>query len=165
MSDIPPEEFRNIEDMLKKILTQAFGTSQMKPGLVGVNIIVAGGLPGGPGGSVQNPGRDIEHPEIEITEWDGRLIVTCELRGLSDENVKVALAEGALHIIGFDGKIRYRNSAPIPPVVEASCTRTFENGVLELTYLLRHDQGHHQDAEPVSDTLSTSGEDSSSPLA
>jgi len=56
---------------------------------------------------------------------------------LYDEHINVAIAENTLHIIGFDGKIRYRSSAPLPPVIESSCIRTFRNGILELVYLAR----------------------------
>jgi HSP20 family molecular chaperone IbpA len=138
MNDTPPEDFKNMEDILRKILSQAFGSGQLRPGMIGVNIIMAGNLPPGfpfPGGS--GPGHDIEHPPIEVIEWDGRVIATCELRGLYDEHINVAIAENTLHIIGFDGKIRYRSSAPLPPVVESSCIRTFRNGILELVYLAR----------------------------
>ncbi|MBP9007765.1 MAG: Hsp20/alpha crystallin family protein [Methanospirillum sp.] len=127
-----------MEDILRKILSQAFGSGQLRPGMIGVNIIMAGNLPPGfpfPGGS--GPGHDIQHPPIEVIEWDDRVIATCELRGLFDEHINVAIADNTLHIIGFDGKIRYRSSAPLPPVVESSCIRTFRNGILELVYLAR----------------------------
>jgi len=138
MNDTPPEDFKNMEDILRKILSQAFGSGQLRPGMIGVNIIMAGNLPPGfpfPGGS--GPGHDIQHPPIEVIEWDDRVIATCELRGLFDEHINVAIADNTLHIIGFDGKIRYRSSAPLPPVVESSCIRTFRNGILELVYLAR----------------------------
>ncbi|QXO95072.1 Hsp20/alpha crystallin family protein [Methanospirillum purgamenti] len=138
MNDSPPEDFRNMEDILRKILSQAFGQGQIRPGVIGVNIIMAGNLPPGfpfPGGS--GPGHDIEHPPIEVIEWDDRVIATCELKGLFDEQINVAISENTLHIIGFDGKTRYRSSAPLPPVVESSCVRTFRNGILELVYLMR----------------------------
>ncbi len=138
MNDTPPEDFKNMEDILRKILSQAFGTGQIRPGVIGVNIIMAGNLPPGfpfPGSS--GPGHDVEHPPIEVVEWNDRVYVTCELRGLYDEHINVAIAENTLHIIGFDGKIRYRSSAPLPPVIESSCIRTFRNGILELVYLAR----------------------------
>ena len=45
MNDSPPEDFRNMEDILRKILSQAFGQGQIRPGVIGVNIIMAGNLP------------------------------------------------------------------------------------------------------------------------
>lgn len=138
MNDSPPEDFRNMEDILRKILSQAFAGGQMRPGMIGVNIIMAGNLPPGfPFSGGSGPGHDAEHPPIEIVEWDDQVIVTCEMRGLFDEHINVAIAENTLHIIGFDGKTRYRSSAPLPPVVESSCIRSFRNGVLELVYLAR----------------------------
>lgn len=136
MSDTPPEEFRNIEDLLRKILGQTLGSGQIRPGVIGVNIILAGGMPPGfPGGSGGGgPGRDVEHPEIEVIEWDGNVMATCEMKGLSNEHVSVAFQEDTLHIIGYDGTTRYRSSVVLPPVVQSTCNRTFYNGVLELTW-------------------------------
>jgi hypothetical protein len=136
MSDTPPEEFKNMEDLLRRILSQALGSGQIRPGVIGVNIIMAGGIPPGfPGGSGGGgPNHDVEHPEIEVTEWDGKVMATCELKGLSNEHISIAFQEKTLHIIGYDGITRYRSSAELPPVVEASCNRTFQNGVLELTW-------------------------------
>jgi len=154
MNDKPPEDFRNMEDILRKILSQAFGHGQIRPGMIGVNIIMAGNLPPGfpfPGGA--GPGHDIEHPPIEVIEWDERVTATCELKGLFDEHINVAIAENTLHIIGFDGKIRYRSSAPLPPVVESSCVRTFHNGILELVYMVRISEQMEQttpNEEPIS---------------
>ncbi len=139
MSDTPPEEFKNIEELLRKVLGQTFGTGQVRPGVIGVNIILAGGMPPGfPGGNGGGgPGRDVEHPEIEVIEWDGRVMATCEMKGLSNEHVSIAFQDSTLHIIGYDGTTRYRSSAVLPPVIESTCNRTFQNGVLELTWLIR----------------------------
>lgn len=137
MSDTPPEEFKNIEDLLRKVLSQTLGPGQLRPGMIGVNIILAGGIPpgfpGGHGGG--GPGHDVEHPDIEVIEWDGRVMATCELKGLSNEHISIAFQENTLHIIGYDGVTRYRSSVELPPVIESSGTRTFQNGVLELTWL------------------------------
>lgn len=137
MSDTPPEEFKNMEDLLRRVLSQALGPGQLRPGVIGVNIIVAGGMPPGfPGGfGGGGPGRDVEHPVIEVSEWDGKVMATCELRGLSNEHISIAFQDKTLHIIGYDGTTRYRSSAELPPVIESSCNRTFQNGVLELTWL------------------------------
>jgi len=137
MSDTPPEEFRNIEDLLRRVLSQALGPGQLRPGVIGVNIIVAGGIPPGfPGGfGGGGPGRDVEHPDIEVIEWDGRVMATCELKGLQNEHISIAFQDKTLHIIGYDGTTRYRSSAELPPVIESSCNRTFQNGVLELSWL------------------------------
>jgi HSP20 family molecular chaperone IbpA len=138
MNDKPPEDFKNMEDIFRKILSQAFGNGQLRPGMIGVNIIVAGNLPPGfPFSGGTGPGHDAEHPPIEIVEWDDQVIATCEMRGLFDEHINVALSEDTIHIIGFDGKTRYRSSAALPPVVESSCIRTFRNGILELVYLAK----------------------------
>lgn len=151
MSDTPPEDFKNIEEILKKILSQAFGASQGRSGIIGVNIILAGGFPPGFSGTA-GPNRDVEQPEIELTEWDNKITATCEMKGLSDDQINVALSENVLHIIGYDGKTRYRSSIQIPPVEEGTCVRTFNNGILELNYeILKHGE-EEQKADTVSPT-------------
>ena len=158
MSDTPPEEFRNIEDLLRKILGQTLGSGQIRPGVIGVNIILAGGMPPGfPGGSGGGgPGRDVEHPEIEVIEWDGNVMATCEMKGLSNEHVSVAFQEDTLHIIGYDGTTRYRSSVVLPPVVQSTCNRTFYNGVLELTWQTQVIEAR---AEPAVEETSIEDED------
>jgi HSP20 family molecular chaperone IbpA len=140
MSEIPPEDFKNIEDLLRRILSQAFGQASARPGVIGVNIIMAGNLPPGfPGAGSSASGHDIEHPPIEIVQYDNNLYATCELKGLYDEHISVAIADNTLHIIGFDGFIRYKSSILLPPVIESSCRRSFHNGILELTYQMKQD--------------------------
>ena len=141
MSEVPPEDFKNMEDLLRKILSQAFGQGSVRPGIIGVNIIMAGNLPPGfPGTGGFTPGHDIEHPPIEIIQYENSLFATCELKGLFDEHISVAIADNTLHIIGFDGTIRYKSSISLPPVMESSCRRSFQNGVLELAYMLKTDE-------------------------
>jgi hypothetical protein len=158
MSDTPPEEFKNIEDLLRRVLSQALGSGQLRTGVIGVNIIVAGGIPPGfPGGfGGGGPGRDVEHPDIEVIEWDGKVMATCELKGLSNEHISIAFQDETLHIIGYDGNTRYRSSAELPPVIESSCSRTFQNGVLELTWLTRDSDVRQtqssEDISPVNDS-------------
>lgn len=138
MSEHPPEDFKNMEDLLRKIMSQAFGQASARPGIIGVNIIMAGNLPPGfPGSGGISPGHDIEHPPIEIVQYENYLYATCELKGLFDEHVSVAISDNILHIIGFDGFIRYKSSVSLPPVIESSCRRSFQNGVLELKYQLK----------------------------
>ena len=48
--------------------------------MIGVNIIMAKS-PGISFSGRSGPGHDIQHPPIEVIEWDGRVIATCELKG------------------------------------------------------------------------------------
>jgi len=160
MNEHPPEDFRNMEDILRKILSQALGTGQIRPGVIGVNIIMAGNIPPGfPFSNGSGPGHDVEHPPIEVIEWNDRVIATCELKGLFDEHINVAIAENTLHIIGFDGKIRYKSSAPLPPVIESSCMRSFRNGVLELVYLARTPAIAHEVINTSDSPMDTGSDD------
>jgi len=138
MTDKFPDGIRSIEELLSHILSNTFQGRETGPGMMGINIIIAGenvpSMPGRRGGGT--PPHDIDKPEIEVIETDGWVILTCPLPGLEKEHIKVAFGDGQIHIIGFDGERRYKTSAPIPDVDLNSCRQTLHNGVLELSYRL-----------------------------
>ena len=138
MTDKFPDGIRNIEELLSHILSNAFQGKETGPGMMGINIIIAGenvpSMPGRRGGG--SPPHDIDKPEIEVIEADGWVILTCLLPGLEKEHIKVAFGDGEIHIVGFDGERRYKTSTSIPNVDEDSCKQTLHNGVLELSYRL-----------------------------
>jgi hypothetical protein len=115
MNEHPPEDFRKYGRYFAKDTLPGFGyrtdttRSNRRKYNHGGNI-----PPGFPFSNGSGPGHDVEHPPIEVIEWNDRVIATCELKGLFDEHINVAIAENTLHIIGFDGKIRYKSSAPLP---------------------------------------------------
>ena len=138
MTDKFPDGIRSIEELLSHILSNTFQGRESGPGVMGINIIIAGenvpSMPGRRGGG--SPPHDIEKPEIEMIEADGWVILTCPLPGLEKEHIKIAFGEGQIHIVGFNGERRYKTSAPIPDVDLNSYKQTLHNGVLELSYRL-----------------------------
>ena len=138
MTDKFPDGIRNIEELLSHILSNTFQGREPGPGVMGINIIIAGdnvpSMPGRRGGG--SPPHDFEKPEIEMIETDGWVILTCPLPGLEKEHIKIAFGEGQIHIIGVNGERRYKTSAPIPDVDLDSFKQTLQNGVLELSYRL-----------------------------
>ncbi|MDR2855499.1 MAG: Hsp20/alpha crystallin family protein [Methanomicrobiales archaeon] len=138
MTDKFPDGIRSIEELLSHILSNTFQGRETGPGMMGINIIIAGenvpSMPGRREGG--NPPHDSDKPEIEVIEADGWIILTCPLPGLEKEHIKVAFGDGQIHIVGFDGERRYKTSAVIPDVDLDSCRQTLHNGVLELSYRL-----------------------------
>jgi HSP20 family molecular chaperone IbpA len=138
MTDKFPDGIRSIEELLSHILSNTFQGRESGPGIMGINIIIAGenvpSMPGRRGGG--SPPHDIEKPEIEMIETDGWVILTCPLPGLEKEHIKIAFGEGQIHIVGFNGERRYKTSASIPDVDLNSYKQTLHNGVLELSYRL-----------------------------
>jgi len=138
MTDKFPDGIRSIEELLSHILSNTFQGRESGPGVMGINIIIAGenvpSMPGRRGGG--SPPHDIEKPEIEMIEADGWVILTCPLPGLEKEHIKIAFGEGQIHIVGFNGERRYKTSTPIPDVDLNSYKQTLHNGVLELSYRL-----------------------------
>jgi HSP20 family molecular chaperone IbpA len=138
MTDKFPDGIRSIEELLSHILSNTFQGRETSPGMMGINIIIAGenvpSMPNRRGGN-SSP-HDIDKPEIEVLETGGWVILTCPLPGLEKEHIQVAFGDGQIHIMGFDGERRYKTSTPIPEIDPASCRQTLHNGVLELSYRL-----------------------------
>jgi HSP20 family protein len=95
-------------------------------------------------------GRAVWSPEVEVLERDGTFVVRADLPGLTKEDVKVELVEGALVISGERkeeqeerGEGFYRSERtygsffrrlPLPEGVKSEeAAATFRNGVLEVT--------------------------------
>jgi len=161
MTDKFPDGIRNIEELLSHILSNTFQGRDPGPGVMGINIIIAGdnapAMPGRRGGG--SPPHDYEKPEIEVIETDGWVILTCPLPGLEKEHIKIAFGEGHIHIVGFNGERRYKTSTPIPDVDQASIKQTLHNGVLELSYRLadatttKVENGERKDSKESSENI------------
>lgn len=98
------------------------------------------------------PGKELEaawSPQVEVSQTDGHLKVRADLPGLTKENVKVEVTDGALTISGErrdehkeerEGYFRTERSygsfyrrIPLPEGTETKdATATFRNGVLEV---------------------------------
>ncbi len=132
-----PDEFTNIDELIRHIISHTLGNGSLQPGMIGVNVIIAGGgnppFSGKTGGSSSD---DITNPHIELCETDSDLVVTVELPGLQIDHIKAIIRDKTLFIIGFDGEHRYQGSIDIPSVQPDTCIQTINNGVLELQYKL-----------------------------
>ncbi|HEU4405696.1 MAG TPA: Hsp20/alpha crystallin family protein [Polyangiaceae bacterium] len=99
------------------------------------------------------PPMQLWSPQIEVAERDGKLVVKADLPGLTKDDVRVQVLDGALRIEGERRQERqeerggqhytersygsFTRTVPLPPGTEAEgCEATFENGVLEVTLAL-----------------------------
>ncbi|MDQ3804987.1 MAG: Hsp20/alpha crystallin family protein [Acidobacteriota bacterium] len=95
-------------------------------------------------------GRDVWSPQVEVFEREGQLVVRADLPGLTKDDVKVEVTDGALTISGErkseheeKGEGFYRSErsygsfyrrVPLPEGVNADDAHaSFRNGVLEIT--------------------------------
>jgi HSP20 family molecular chaperone IbpA len=93
----------------------------------------AGQFPAGPFGGAPENGGALE-PLIEVHEDEGEILVLAELPGVSGDQVKFDLEEGALRIAASDGDRRFTGRAELPPVDPGSLTASCRNGVLEVRF-------------------------------
>lgn len=95
-------------------------------------------------------GRGMWHPEVEVFEREGDLVIRADLPGLNKDDVKVEVTDNAITIEGErrneqeerrEGYYRsersygtFRRTIPLPEGVDAEdANASFRNGVLEIT--------------------------------
>ncbi|MBN1167963.1 MAG: Hsp20/alpha crystallin family protein [Methanospirillaceae archaeon] len=137
MNKKKPDEFTSIDELIRHIIAHTLGNTSIQPGMIGVNVIIAGGgnppFSGKPGSSSPD---DVTNPHIELCETESDLLVTVELPGLERDHIKAIVRDTTLFIIGFDGVRRFQGSIDIPLVHPDTCIQNIQNGVLELHYKL-----------------------------
>ncbi len=134
MTGAPDENFREIGEIIRKMLEQAGMSDHPAPVVfnfrIYVNMAPPQDLPhnGIPGGS-----KTIE-PEVEVQQVGNEVILATELPGVSPDDVKVMFSGSTVHIKAGDGELKYHTTADVPPAEKDSVTVSFRHGVLEVTY-------------------------------
>jgi hypothetical protein len=135
MITAPDDNFRNIGEIIRKMLEQAGMSEHQAPIIFNFRIFV--NVPGCPNLPPQmistSPVRPVE-PEVEVQRVDGEVKLVTELPGISPEDVQVMFSGSKVHIRAGDGIRRYQTSAEVPPAQKDSVSVTFRHGVLEVTY-------------------------------
>jgi len=130
MSDTPDNNKTSIEDLIRQMMELA-GTRQGAPVIIGMQIIVSPGQPGGPG--PLSRGDDTE-PEIEVHTFGNRVTLVTELPGMAPENIQVLFRDDRVFIWAKDTERYYRASSKVPPAVKGSVEISYRHGVLEVSY-------------------------------
>jgi HSP20 family molecular chaperone IbpA len=134
MTSAPDENFRNIGEIIRKMLEQAGMSDHPAPVIFNFRIYV--NMPGFPAAQQnQFPTRNntIE-PEVEVQRVGNDVILVTELPGVSPEDVKVMFSGSTVHIKAGDGDLKYHTTADVPPAEKDSVSVSFRHGVLEVTY-------------------------------
>lgn len=109
---------------------------------------------------------EVWSPNVEVSERDGKLIVTADLPGMSRDDVRVELRDNNLVLEGERREEKkedregyfvtertygsFYRVIPLPDDVDAGSARaTFRNGVLELTFDLPRDHRSHSRSIPI----------------
>jgi HSP20 family molecular chaperone IbpA len=140
MISAPDDNFKNIGEIIKKMLEQAGMGGQKAPIIFNFKIFVT--MPGFPGARPDlvpaGPAKTME-PAVEVQRVDGEVKLVTELPGISPENVQVMFSGSTVHIRAGEGVLRYQTSVDVPPAEKDSVSVSFRHGVLEVTYRERPD--------------------------
>jgi HSP20 family molecular chaperone IbpA len=134
MITAPDDNFRNIGEIIRKMLEQAGMNEHPAPIIFNFRIFV--NMPGCPAAKQnQAPARnDTIEPEVEVQRVGNEVILVTELPGVSPEDVKVMFSGSTVHIKAGDGNLKYHTTADVPPAEKDSVSVSFRHGVLEVTY-------------------------------
>ncbi|MEI6292714.1 MAG: hypothetical protein WCP36_03465 [Methanomicrobiales archaeon] len=145
MTSAPDENFRNIGEIIRKMLEQAGMSEHPAPVIfnfrIYVNMPVHQGMQEYP-----PPARnDTIEPEVEVQRVGNEVILATELPGVSPEDVKVMFSGSTVHIKAADGDLKYHTTADVPPAEKDSVSVSFRHGVLEVTYREQFRESEHTD--------------------
>jgi HSP20 family molecular chaperone IbpA len=135
MEDTPGDSFRKLQEILEQMIRDSMEQGNFMAQPMGFTIVIRGGgsIPSGQfGGAPENGG--ILEPLIEVHEEEVEILVLAELPGVSEDQVRVDLEEGALRIAAADGARRFVGRAELPPVDPGSLRASCRNGVLEVKF-------------------------------
>lgn len=134
MTNVPEDNFRNIGEIIRKMLEQAGMSDHPAPVIFNFRIYV--NMPVSPDAMQhQAPGMDETiKPEVEVQRVGDDVILVTELPGVSPEDVRVMFSGSTVHIKAADGTLKYQATADVPPAEKDSVSVSFRHGVLEVTY-------------------------------
>lgn len=134
MTSAPDENFRNIGEIIRKMLEQAGMSEHPAPVIFNFRIYV--NMPACPVAQ-QNPAparNGTIETEVEVQQVGNEVILVTELPGVSPEDVKVMFSGSTVHIKAGNGDLKYHTTADVPPAEKDSVSVSFRHGVLEVTY-------------------------------
>ena len=134
MVQAPEDNFRNIGEIIRKMLEQAGMSEYPAPVIFNFRIYV--NTNPGQGPDIDIPGDDegpIE-PGLEVQRVGDEVILVTELPGVSREDVEVIFSGPKVLIQAGDGERVYQASADVPPAEQDTVSVSLRHGVLEVTY-------------------------------
>jgi len=134
MTGAPDENFREIGEIIRKMLEQAGMSEHPAPVVFNFRIYVNMA----PSMEIhQNrvpTGTKTREPDVEVQRVGNEVILATELPGVSPDDVKVMFSGSTVHIKAGDGDLKYQTTADVPPAEKDSVAVSLRHGVLEVTY-------------------------------
>jgi HSP20 family molecular chaperone IbpA len=137
--DIPEEDFRQLSDYIRQMVSRAQDEYENKPIAFGIYMMIRDGhchvLP--PTWSPMkaltgSEGTGADEPAVEVHQVGGETVVTAALPGVTADSVRVWQEDAALHIAAEDGEQRYYTTVALPSPALAVERMSFKHGVLEV---------------------------------
>lgn len=137
--DIPEEDFRQLGDYIRQMVSRAQDEYENKPVAFGIYMMIRDGhchvLP--PTWSPMkaltgSEGTEANEPAVEVHQIGGETVVTAALPGVTADGVRVWQEAAALHIAAEDGDQRYYTTVALPSPALAVERMSFKHGVLEV---------------------------------
>lgn len=134
MASAPDENFRNIGEIIRKMLEQAGMSDHPAPVIFNFRIYINMPVCQATQQNPAPPRNDTIEPEVEVQRVGNDVILVTELPGVSPEDVKVMFSGSTVHIKAGEGDLKYHTTADVPPAEKDSVSVSFRHGVLEVTY-------------------------------
>jgi len=141
---IPDEDFRQLTDYLKSAVLRALEDTEDKPVAIGVRLLVRDGrchvlpptwAPAKTSEGAADPApEEIGEPVVEMMEVGGRIVVTAELPGMSEEHVRTWQEGSTLIINALNGRRHYRRAVALPEIPLDMEAVSFKNGILDISF-------------------------------
>jgi len=134
MTSAPDDNFRNIGEIIRKMLEQAGMSEHPAPVIFNFRIYVNMPVCPAPQQNQAPAWNGTIEPEVEVQRVGNDVILVTELPGVSPDDVKVMFSGSTVHIKAGDGNRKYHTTADVPPAEKDSVSVSFRHGVLEVTY-------------------------------
>jgi HSP20 family protein len=78
--------------------------------------------------------EEVREPIVDVFDEEGRILVIVELPGVSENEIKIEVAEDILNLTASDTDRKYAKEILLPSKVKAGSIKTaYKNGILEVT--------------------------------
>lgn len=142
MTDQPHDEYRELADLIKKIIEQSLRGEQ--PRGCGFAIVINNGEPiVPPGGGAQSDGPEYVEPRSEVMSTGDQVWVVIEMPGVERGDVRIVYRDGRLLVAAPSGRRVFRTRIDLPPVDPDSMEHCCKNGVLEVRFRAENDRPPH----------------------
>jgi HSP20 family molecular chaperone IbpA len=125
------DEFRDFDDLIKRLLEQSGIGQGEKPATYGFRIIITGGEASTTRGSWD---EDVIEPVAEVHCIDDEIFIVSELPGATLDGIGLDVKDDLLMISAETDKRTYKTTVRIPPVEKDSMHCSYKNGVLEVSF-------------------------------